>query len=371
MGRSWLRVIVVLAGGAVSSFSARAAAPALPIVPKMVMELYLPEEQEAAKAAHAVYAGQSEEARERLHRDGRLPLASGRLSAAKRGLFAAWFNSARWGCDPPAERPDAEAVAKSALVLTEEEGAVELALQSPEKKLWKTLTIACTPEKAEWVRDGVPLLPAWLRQGWDGGMYPPKLPGDPSNGLWLMVRGLYRAYAELDAARLRELHRGGLARIDFRSLNPRTQAALLGVVDTDRLSRNRSFGKPLDQGRPPAARRRHFGITTVIFEYRRTHPNCPYSLPFGTDMYTCPRPYKQVYLTLDASYPPPPKEGGRFDRWDPSPTYLVAMPAALQAMVVEWERACADWEARWRYKQGGREYEKPDAPPYPRFPLAR
>ena len=150
MSTLWRRILVAMfcAVACVLTLGVRAAwAAPLPRVPKMVTELYLPEEQEASRSGYAIYADLGEELRAKLHQGTTYPIASAQFSAFTRTKLAAWFNSARWGCAPPAEKLEAADLARSSMALSCTDGVVELNLLSPQKKIRKSLPIACAPEK--------------------------------------------------------------------------------------------------------------------------------------------------------------------------------------------------------------------------------
>ena len=365
---------------------------ALPRLPQMVWQLYLPEEYQACGVAYGLYARLPEADRARLHAGTKITLDASTLTRDQTRVLSAWFNSARWGCDPPAEKLDSDGVRRSTVVLKCEDSVVEFCPRSPEKGNWKKLTIACAPERAEWVRDGLPLPPHWYYpEGWTGGMKPPEPkpspdairiqencfrsqgrdPGPAIQGQsrflrmnWLVTRAVYRVYAQLPPGKLRELHQQRELRIHFRDLPSEQQDSLAEAVDTARLSSNIGFRMPLDYGRPPDALSRHYGIKEVVFEYRRQHPGLsdPELAVPGVD--PCPRPFRRVFVNLDTRYPRPPKE---MPGWEKA-VFRVAMPLQLQRSLLAWQRSDEAWMARWMYYEGNQGYVKRGAPPRPRHP---
>ena len=184
---------------------------------------------------------------------------------------------------------------------------------------------------------------------------------------WLELRGYYCVYAQLPSAKLRELHRSRRLQLRLQDLTSDQQHALAEAIDTTILSGNIGFGQPVDLMRPPDARRKHFGITQVVFEYRRDHPNAGLPAPPGVNY--CPRPFRRVYLTYDRNYPRMP-EG--YPARGPE-TVPVAMPPELQRGLLDWRRREDVWSERWEYgaarSEGGSEVRvKSGAPPRPRYP---
>jgi hypothetical protein len=344
-----------------------------------VWELYLPEEYDACGVAYGLYAKLSEADRAKLNAGARITLDTSVLTRDQTQILAAWFNSARWGCDPPAEHLDSAGVAKSALVLTCQDNVVELALRSPQKGIWKKLAIACAPEKAEWVRDGLPLLPSWFEEPWDGGTRPPeparKPPWDMSFHDYVILRGAYRVYAELPATLLRKLHRSHNLEIAFSDLSPSAQQSLAAAFDEHRFQA-RAFGVPDSYGRPARLREGLYGITSVRFSYAGTCPDLEVPSPQGgTGLERFPRPHRVVYMEYDPLVPT--LDGRKPATWDNPPvssfvhgkmTYLIAWPPDIQRRVLAWQLDVRDWLARWQYKEGSRTYNKPGAPPFPSDP---
>jgi hypothetical protein len=369
-----------------------AATSPLPRLPKMVWELYLSEEYDGCGVMYGIYTGLPEADLAKLHGGAKVTLDAGVLTRGQTRAIAAWFNSARWGCDPPAEKLDANSVRSATIVLKCEDGVVEFCLQSPQQKIWKKLTIACAPEKAEWVRDGLPLPPHWFYpEGWSGGLTPPepkpsrdairiqenclKSQGrDPAPAIqgmsrflrmnWLVTRAAYRVYAQLPPAKLRELHQQRALSIHFRDVPSEQQDSLAEAVDTARLSNNIGFRMPLDYGRPPDALSRHYGITEVVFEYRRQHPDISDPELAIPGVNPCPRPFRRVFVSLDTRYPRPPKE---MPGWNEA-VFRVALPVDLQRSLMAWQRNDEAWLADWMYYQERQGYIKPGAPPRPHHP---
>jgi len=245
MRRSLLLSALVVASALVLRPLAAAAQP-LPRLPKMVWELYLPEEYQACGVAYGIYARLPEADRAKLHAGTKVPLDAGTLTPDQTRVVTAWFNSARWGCDPPAENLDANAVGGSTIVLKCEDNVVEFCLRSPEKGIWKKLTIGCAPGRAEWVRDGVPLLPHWALVSWSGGHKPPR-PGRGDHGdllTWLTRRPFYAVYVELDVTRLRHLHHEGQITVPLGEISPLHRRAIAEAVDHWRLLQNEFGGWP-------------------------------------------------------------------------------------------------------------------------------
>ena len=340
----------------------------LPRLPKLVWELFLPEEYDGCGVMYGIYARLPEAERGRLHAGEKVYVDPSGLSGDAAAKIATWFNSARWGCDPLAEKLDANAVRSATIVLKCEDSVVEFCLRSLEKRIWKKLTIACAPERAEWVRDGLPFLPAWIAVAWSGGAKPPEPPAAYVTK-WQWMQWLYGCYAELPAPVLRDLHQKGTLRVSIRDISKGARSALASVIDSYRRGRNEQEGKPLNYGRPADARRRVFGIEEIVLRYSRSHPDCVYNFPFGNNAYECPRSSKQIYVTANPSYPLPPQDWfiGRDEtgRYAQSLTFLVAMEAPLQRKVVRWRSECDAWVERWQYEEGGRQYVREGAPPYP------
>jgi len=367
---------------------AHAATPPLPRVPTMVTELYLPAEQAACRSGYAIYASLGDELRAKLHNGTKYPIASAKLSEAKRSDFAAWFNSARWGCEPPAEKLDAAAVAKSALLLAHEDGIVELALCSPGKGIWKKLTIACTPEKAEWVRDGLPLPPAWFEEPWGGGTRPPAPARTPPFDLayhdWVMVRNQYCVYAGLPADSLRKLHRSYVLEVRFADLPPVTQRALAESCHEMRFIAH-SWGVLDDSfAHPEWLQKRLYGITRVKLFYAR-RAGTGTQLPFdghGPGLATFPRPYRVVSIAYDGLKIPDgwwKAHGGSFDSPPPSewvrtplpgegPGGLIAWPPEMQRKALARRHEYQEWYDTWMEKVPGGAMGRPGAPRPPSCP---
>ncbi len=374
----WLVGMVALTVG-FSPSASQAADALLPRVPKMVSELYLPEEQQAAGAAYRIYAGLPSDELSKLITGGRVSIDAPRLSPQMRGIYAAWFNSARWGCQPPAEKLDIETVAQSQLVFAGKGGIVDLCLQSPQKKIWKRVTIACSNEKAEWVRDGIPLLPSWLSSwqpsSWQGGANPPepeKMPPlDMDWHLWRAHRRIYGIYAQLPSDRLRQLHQAHTLSFRFSDLSSTHQKALADSWDEYECYMWKGFGRPkASQVRPPKAVKIHFGITEVRISYMRSCPQGPI-MPHAS-LQNFPKPYRVIYLQFNPLQYLPSSPG------DPDPqmadmkrverVFLVAWPAEVQRKVLAWDRKVRDWHAKWMVTEGSSQHARPGAPPYPKDP---
>jgi hypothetical protein len=367
-----------------------AAHACLPSLPGAVLELYLPAERAAAEALYRLYAALPEDDVTSLHSGDKVYFSSPKLDGQAVTRLATWFNSARFGCDPPAESLDADGVRRSTLVLKWEESVIEFCMQSPREGIWKKLTIACAPERAEWVRDGLPLFPHWFHpEGWDGGPEPPfprpseasikvqemacQSSGiDPAHGIagmrrflveqWELLRAVYPLYAELPGDGLRELHAEGELHIPLQRFSPRQQRSLVSGIDNVRLALNRGFGAPLGHGRPRDARARQFGITEIVFQCKRSSENELYPVHLsGVD--PCPPPFRRVFVYIETPYPHLTQGGG----WD-SHTFHVAMPPALQRSMIKWQREYDEWQATWHVYDGSRAHIKPGAPPPPRHP---
>jgi len=354
----------------------------LPAVPKMVSELHLPEEQQAAGAAYRIYSGLPAEELGKLYAGGRSKIDAEKLSPQMRSIYAAWFNSARWGCQPPAEKIDANAVAKSQLVFAGKGGVIDLCLQSPQKRIWKRLTIACSKEKAEWVRDGLPLLPVWLGKAWEGTTHPPAPKFEGKYGFeyhdWSIARGWYRIYAGLPAASLRKLHQSNVLEIRFADLPRTTQQSLADTCYELRYTR-RFTGAPDSDGDPEWLRKRLYGITRIKFFYMRRSGG----YQIGPETATFLRPYRAVSMITDALHPPPeywssgksredlpPSKWVRFNLAEfKGPGELIAWPAEMQRKALDWRRRRQVWSDKWMEKlpQGGA-MSRPGAPPAPEPP---
>jgi len=362
----------------------------LPSLPAAVVEFYLPEERVAGEALYQVYAALPDDDATRLHSGDELCLDGASLSETTATKLAAWFSSVRWGCDPPAESLDVEGVRESTLLWKCDDNVVEFCIQSPREGIWKKLTIACAPDRAEWVRDGLPLFPHWFHpEGWDGGPEPPfprpseasikvqemacRSSGiDPAHGIagmrrflveqWELLRAVYPLYAELPRDGLRELHAQGELHIPFEGLSPQQQRSLVSGIDNVRLALNRGFGVGLDHGRPRDARARQFGIKEIVFQCKRSSENELYPVHLsGVD--PCPPPFRRVFVYIETPYPHLTQGGG----WD-SHTFHVAMPPALQRSMIKWQREYDEWQATWHVYDGSRAHIKPGAPPPPRHP---
>jgi len=345
-----------------------AAAQPLPRLPQTVWELYLPEEYNGCGVMYGLYARLPEADRAKLHAGTKIPLDASTLTRDQAGVLAAWFNSARWGCDPPAENLDANAVGGSTIVLKCEDNVVEFCLQSPEQGIWKKLTIACAPERAEWVRDGLPLLPHWALVSWSGGHKPPRpVKGDLSS--WLTRRPFYAVYVELDVTRLRQLHREGQLTVPLAEINPLHRRAIAEAVDQWRLRQNENGGWSPEKGRPADAVGKCYGIRQLLFRYHSSIPGVDAAAaavaanPPG--MNPCPRPFKTVWVTIDPSIPGP-QEGAPV--WWSHQSILIAAPAALQRSLLEWRRANDEWLKQWTYNKGQSTFFRDGAPPRPRHP---
>ncbi len=350
--------------------NATAANTPLPAVPKIVSELYLPQEQGAAGAAYRIYSGLPAAEIDKLFAGGRVAIDAPKLSPQMRGIYAAWHNSARWGCDPPAEEMNADSIAQSQLVLAGKGGIVDLCLQSPQKKIWKRLTIACSSEKAQWVRAGLPLVPSWFMVPWKGGPMPP-----PSEYVWQYnaqsayfrvgkyyresqyrtLRGAYGVYAGLPSDSLRKLHREHELTIKFQDLPPADRQRLAEAFDQEVLRTNKQWGTPLDLGRPPQLRKLLYGITKVRLVYAYSDPSCKYAWPQGGDGFqSFPRPYRVVFLHIDPLVTEDHRPGvaknpplSHFNRFYET-TYLIAWPTEIQQRVMSWIRALDDYRIRWQ-----------------------
>ena len=128
-GGRFLVWLVLVAVGLCPARGMAAGAPLLQRVPKTVTELYLPEEQQAGAVGYGLYARLSEGERGSLVTKGAVAVESGALSPGQARILAAWFNSARWGCDPPREKLEAEGVRGATLTLSFQDNVVELSLQ--------------------------------------------------------------------------------------------------------------------------------------------------------------------------------------------------------------------------------------------------
>ncbi len=371
----WLVGMVALAVG-FSHSAAQAANAPLPRIPKMVSELYLPEEQQASGALYNLYKGLSPAQLATLDRGGRLVVEAAKLSPQFRATLADWFNSARWGCEPPAEQVTAETMRQAAAVFVSKDQVVDFSLQSPQKKIWKRLTVACSPEKAEWVRDGLPLLPSWFLEVWNGGVRPPETREGSVLQAWNELRAGYSVYAQLSPPRLRMIHQGRRVRIHFSELPRKYQQSLADAFDERIRISNQAWGNPLDYGRPVELHRRLFGITEVSFIFARSHPQNTVAWPQGVSgLQSFPRPHRVVFVEFN---PLGVDTGGRRPAVFINPplskmkhyttVYLVAMPPEVQQKVLAWRRRQREWRAGWQYQEGGQTYTRPDAPPYPSDP---
>jgi hypothetical protein len=342
----------------------------LPRVPKSVLELYLPEEQDACGALYRLYSALPAADLARLHAGRKLSIDGKSFDRAAATKVAAWFNSARWGREPPAERLGAGSVAQSALLWRCEGNVVDFCLQDRRRRVWRTLGVACAPDKVAWVRDGLPLLPSWVLNGWEGGTRPPQpRPTAGEAGAWRVLSMLYRVYAQLSPSSLRVLHRQHELSIRFQALRKQDQLALVDAYDERVLNTNEGVarmrpGWPLDYARSPDLRRRHFGITEVFLTYGRSHPQCRCASPQGIGaLDTFPRRYRVVFLQLNPQHP---------SSWDSKSNlvvtetaFLVAMPADLQHEVLAWRREFQAWMARYKLPDGR---NRPGAPPCPLSP---
>jgi hypothetical protein len=340
----------------------------------MVWELYLPQEYDGCGVMYGLYARLPEADRDRLHAGTKVPLDAGMLTRDQTRAVAAWFNSARWGCDPPPERLEAHAVRNATIVLKCEDSVVEFCLQSPDKGIWRKLTIAGAPERAEWVRDGLPLLPAWWHAAsytdWEGGTHPPVPPPDDSHYSYNRLRDLYSAYANLPADVLRELHQGtglSLVSLPLAKLPPGDQDAIASACDRETAMHNSIAGWPAETLRTPEMRRRHFGITTVDFI-------CRTDLDSGDPhIVSIPRPHRVVFLEAHFS---PWAVAERSKYWrefgESGVAYAkanlgaqIAMPAAVQRHLCAWRKKYREWSDEWTYDIDGSHPRKPSAPPPP------
>ena len=365
-----------------------AAAQPLPRLPQTVWELYLPEEYNGCGVMYGLYARLPEADRAKLHAGTKIPLDSSKLTRDQAGVVAAWFNSARWGCDSPAEKLDANAVRSATIVFRCEEDVVEFCLQSPnqgiwkklKRAIWKKLTIACAPARAEWVRDGVPLFPSWFSEAWQGGAHPPEPERDPIHHdttwhKWRQLRFAYRAYAELPANRLRQLHQQHELNLRFEELPLAHQRGLANAWDEGLRLGCEVFGPPdVRHVRPPEAVKIRYGITEVRFSYARGHPHCSVPLPQGgTGLESFPRPYRVIYLQFNPLYyesagPDDPTFPRLADMKHWTQVYVIAWPPEVQRKVLAWKVRTREWSAKWLVTTGQRQYTRPGAPPYPRSP---
>ena len=373
MRRRLLLSALVVASALVLRPAAAAAQP-LPRLPKMVWELYLQEECQACGVAYGIYARLPEADRARLHAGTKIPLDASTLTRGQTRVVTAWFNSTRWGCDPPAEQLDADSVRRSTLVFKCEDGVVEFCLQSPEQDLWKKLTIACAPARAEWVRDGLPLLPFWYTTGWEGGTRPPVPPKDNPYFVYRQSRDLHGAYASLPVDVLRRLHQGTDVSRPFAELPAPVRERIVAAWDRETRMHNGIAGWPEETLRTPELRARHFGIVSVDFTYRRAHPDYHYG---ETSLHSVPRPYRTVFLQLHFS-PWMVKEKLKY--WvefgengvgyaNLSPIRRVAVPAEVQCRLCAWTKARHEWREEWMEEipgHPGAKQGKPGAPPRPK-----
>jgi hypothetical protein len=333
-------------------------------LPKSVLELYLPEEQDACAALYRLYSALPAADLARLHAGQKLSIDGKSFDRAAATKVAAWFNSARWGREPPAERLGTGSVAQSVLLWKCGDDVVDFRLQSPQRKIWRALTIACAPERAGWVGDGLPLLPSYSMTPWPGRTHPP-YPRPPVPGYvsaWKVLRFAYPVYAELPPAKLRQLHQRGELYFRFDDLSKRHQDAVTNARDAWVLAGNmgRRGAIPLDFSRSPALRARHFGITRVVFTYASSQPNCLYSAPQGIGLVPIPRPYRAVFLATDPLSDdylggPPRKHPER----DNDGAFLVAIPAEAQRRLLVWSREMQAWRKKWELPDG---QGKPGAP---------
>ncbi len=351
---------------------AHAAEKALPRIPKIVSELYLPEEQQASSVLYKMYAALPAAELAKLHGGGRVYVGGKVLDSATRRKIAAWFNSARWGCKPPEEQVTAESVRQATAAFISRDQVVDFSLQSPRRQIWKTLTIACGPTRAEWVRDGLPLLPFYIMTPWPGGT-DPSYPRPPVRGCvsaWKVLRHAYAVYAELPPAKLRQLHQTGALGIRFADLSKQQQQAIVNARDISIASLNTALFRKSNFSRSPALRARHFGITRVDFTYARSQPNCPYGSPQGVDgLVPIPRPYRAIFLVYDPlsdeygggpptkKYLEPDSGAGR----DYGAAFCVAIPAEAQRKYLRWSQDMQAWRGKWETPDG---YRKPGAPPF-------
>jgi len=328
-----------------------------PPLPNIIWELYLPQEYDACTALYPLYSDLPQSDLGTLHRGEKVYLDGKSLPADTAAKLASWFNSARFGCDPPAERLDTDAVHQAVMVWKCEDNVVDFCLRSPPDKSWKNLTVACSPHRSQWVRDGLPLLPHWIYVPWQGGHNPPRPEQSGFDLRWQSLQGAYRVYAEQAPERLRTLHTQHELRLKFRDLPSTQEEALTHTIDAFRLLGNKAFGQPLEWRRTPEARAKHFGITAVVFTYRRSHPDLPYPLETnlpGID--PCPPPFKQVFVTVDDTYPPVTGWGGD------EHTFVIALPSELQRSLLAWRRQMDDWIEEGEHT--------PNPPPWPRHPPA-
>jgi len=328
-----------------------------------------------------IYARLPQGDRARLHGGTKIPLDAGTLTRGQTQVLAAWFNSARWGCDSPAEKLEANAVGGSTIVLKCEDNVVEFCLQSPEQGIWKKLTIACAPERAEWVRDGLPLLPTSLGSGdWGGGTLPPEppLPRMPGHWGYYAVRDLYGAYASLPADVLREVCQGKEVTLSLAELSPAVRDGIVACYDKSQLADSRGNRWPEEFFRTPEVRKRYFGIDTVTLSYRRGHLNNGNGRPLGVQcLASFPRPYRVVYMELHLA-PWAVAErvrifttyNNKLTEYAKYPTvYLVALPAEVQRRLCAFVGESKEWHDRWLEEIpmdiGHGHRVKPGAPPRP------
>ncbi len=336
----------------------------LPLVPKMVAELYLPEEQQASRALYNLYKALPLIELARLHSGARVSMDSPNLSLQLRDTIAAWFNSARWGCQPPAERMTAEAMEQAPAALVCKNQVIDFALQSPQKHIWKTLTLACAPERVAWVRNGLPLLPAWAMVPWKGGTSPTEPPAKPGYvSAWEELRALYPTYAELPEAQLRRLHQEHELRLDFRELAPNQQRVLLRGWDTYIRNCNSAFGNPESFGRTVSLRGRGFGIRQVRFTYAQSIAGGGWQPATPASVLPIRGPYRALFITFDPLFPKSPTEPNTLVRQNAG--FLIAMPADLQRIVLAFTRRREDWFSKWKNPDGT---NRPGAPLWPKDP---
>jgi hypothetical protein len=363
-----------------------AAQKPLPLIPKMVAELYLPEEQAACRSLYGFYTGLAAEDLTKLEQGGEVAVQMPRLSAGYRERLANWFNRARWGCDAPAERLTPDSVSEATGVLTGKDGVITFSLQSPKQKLWKTLTIACSPDKAQWVRDGLPLVPSWFQVPWQGGPLPPPVEvlsrSDPrTESGWgykfpyMTLRDTYSFYAGLPADSLRKLHSGRAISFKFQDLPLADRQRLADAIDQEVMRTNISWGSPLELGRPPELRKMFFGITTVWLVATSFDAGCLYAWPQGNEGITAlPSPYRAVFLHLNplgskdirpgvTTNPPLASFNQHGDI-----AYLIAWPTEIQQSVLRYRKEWFAWESKWvgPVAPGSQVYgRRPGSPPPP------
>jgi hypothetical protein len=262
-------------------------------------------------------------------------------------------------------------------------------MRSPRNGIWKTLTIACSKNRAEWVRDGLPMLPAWFEDipaNWQGGTHPPAPKNRETRHRheWACLRGSYCTYASLSADSLRKLHESHVLDVRFADLPRFAQRALAESRYEMRFMRGEFV--PKEYLNPTWLRKRLYGITQIRFVCARAAYLTPQvgDEPTPTAKATFPRPYRVISMMCDGlvvpqevemkynrNYvDPPPSEWVMFHLPPGNGPYcLVAWPAGMQRLALPYGHAAWELNETWMQKvPGGGYMSRSGAPQPPRTP---